>query len=175
MGSPEMVSIIAKKIAIKRQYMALCEEYGVALDDEDIQEIKDLADQDGEIHKVDFILHIKNSHLLKHFEEVDHLSSIHWKKKADLAFRIFDLDNNGYVSKKEFKWMTSNNIIDHKKVDLLFERMDLDGDGQLDYSEFTSLIFRQKDRKMADAATLHKRKLSKPRIKQHKKSSKSKG
>lgn len=57
--------------------------------------------------------------------------------------------------------------------------MDLDGDGQLDYSEFTSLIFRQKDRKMADAATLHKRKLSKPRIKQatakHKKASKSKG
>ena len=87
---------------------------------------------------MDFILHIKNSHLLKHFEEVDPLSSIHWKKKADLAFRqhllkilnykfpiffhrIFDLDNNGYVSKKEFKWMTNNKIIDHKKVDLLFE------------------------------------------------------
>lgn len=123
-----MVSIIAKKIAIKRQYngtnlnalctiylmtrlfaalcavfdqaditrdgtisiaeyMALCEEYGVALDDEDIQEIKDLADQDGEIHKVDFILHIKNSRLLKHFETVDPYSRIHWKKKADLAFR----------------------------------------------------------------------------------------
>ena len=52
------------------EYMALCEEYGVALDDEDIQEIKDLADQDGEIHKVNFILHIKNSRLLKHFETV---------------------------------------------------------------------------------------------------------
>lgn len=69
------------------EYMALCEEYGVALDDEDIQEIKDLADQDGEIHKVDFILHIKNSRLLKHFETVDPYSRIHWKKKADLAFR----------------------------------------------------------------------------------------
>ena len=69
------------------EYMALCEEYGVALDDEDIQEIKDLADQDGEIHKVNFILHIKNSRLLKHFETVDPYSRIHWKKKADLAFR----------------------------------------------------------------------------------------
>ena len=108
------------------------------MDDDDIQEIKDLADQDGEIHKVDFILHIKNSRLLKHFETVDPYSRIHWKKKADLAFRhnktnfsykiiaiilrrIFDLDNNGYVSKKEFKWMTSNKKIDHKKVDALFE------------------------------------------------------
>ena len=35
--------------------------------------------------------------------------------------RIFDLDNNGYVSKKEFKWMTSNKKIDNKKVDALFE------------------------------------------------------
>merc|ERR1712176_342590 len=171
MGSPEMVSIIAKKIAIKRQYMALCEEYGVALDDEDIQEIKDLADQDGEIHKVDFILHIKNSRLLKHFETVDPYSRIHWKKKADLAFRIFDLDNNGYVSKKEFKWMTSNKKIDHKKVDALFERMDLDGDGKLDYDEFTTLIFNQKDRKLADASLVQKRKFSKPKIKATKKKS----
>merc|ERR1712032_1514683 len=174
MGSPEMVSIIAKKIAIKRQYnalcavfdqaditrdgtisiaeyMALCEEYGVALDDNDIQEIKDLADHDGEIHKVDFILHIKNSRLLKHFETVDPYSRIHWKKKV--------------------KWMTSNKKIDHKKVDALFERMDLDGDGKLDYDEFTTLIFNQKDRKLADASLVQKRKFSKPKIKATKKKS----
>ena len=70
------------------EYMALCEEYGVGLDEEDVREVRDLADKDGEIHKVDFILHIKNSHLLKHFEQVDPLSRIHWKKKADLAFRL---------------------------------------------------------------------------------------
>ena len=123
-----MVSIIAKKIAIKRQYngwdqkfdimnyfisvalcevfdraditrdgtisiaeyMALCEEYGVLLDDGDIEAIGDIADNNGEIHRMDFILHIKNSRLLKHFESVDPLSRIHWKKKADLAFRYRD-------------------------------------------------------------------------------------
>ena len=53
-----------------------------------VRDVRDLADKDGEIHKVDFILHIKNSHLLKHFEQVDPLSRIHWKKKADLAFRL---------------------------------------------------------------------------------------
>ena len=35
--------------------------------------------------------------------------------------RIFDLNNNGYVSKREFKWMTTNSKIDNEKVDLLFE------------------------------------------------------
>ena len=69
------------------EYMALCEEYGVLLDDGDIEAIGDIADNNGEIHRMDFILHIKNSRLLKHFESVDPLSRIHWKKKADLAFR----------------------------------------------------------------------------------------
>ena len=70
------------------EYMALCEEYGVLLDEGDIGEISKIADNDGEIHRMDFILHIKNSRLLKHFETVDPLSRIHWKKKADLAFRF---------------------------------------------------------------------------------------
>ena len=63
-----------------------------------------------------------------------------------------------------------------KLIFCLMQRMDLDGDGQLDYREFTSLIFRQKDRKMADADMIQKRKLSKPRIKptKMKKNSKSK-
>ena len=93
-----MVSIIAKKIAIKRQYngwdrkfdingyfisvalcevfdraditrdgtisiaeyMALCEEYGVILDEGDVKAINDIADDNGEIHRMDFILHIKS-------------------------------------------------------------------------------------------------------------------
>ena len=92
------------------------------------------------------------------------------------------------MSKKEFKWMTSNKKIDHKKVDALFEvwisyvqlifnhvffaqRMDLDGDGKLDYDEFTTLIFNQKDRKLADASLVQKRKFSKPKIKATKKKS----
>lgn len=50
--------------------------------------------------------------------------------------------------------------------------MDLDGDGKLDYQEFTSLIFKQKDRKMANASI--KKKYSKPKMKavMHRKESK---
>ena len=34
------------------EYMALCEEYGVLLDDDDVKEIHDLADSDGEVGKL---------------------------------------------------------------------------------------------------------------------------
>ena len=40
--------------------------------------------------------------------------------------------------------------------------MDLNGDGKLDYEEFTSLIFKQKERKMANSTI--KRKYSKPKM-----------
>ena len=76
--------------------------------------------------------------MLKDFEVADPNSEYHWKKKADLAFRfeivkyfeltlrnlyprIFDVNSNGFVSKKEFKWMTTNERIRHTKVDILFE------------------------------------------------------
>ena len=50
--------------------------------------------------------------------------------------------------------------------------MDLNGDGKLDYDEFTSLIYKQKERKMANETI--KRKYSKPKIKasMHRKESK---
>ena len=35
--------------------------------------------------------------------------------------RIFDKDGDGYVSKKEFKWMTANKRISQRKVDIMFE------------------------------------------------------
>ena len=52
-----------------------------------------------QVHKNDFILHIKNSRMLKDFEVADPASEFHWKKKADLAFR----------SEIDFSPETSNN------------------------------------------------------------------
>ena len=85
------------------EYMALCDEYGVRLTDDDVEDVRNIADADGEVgvyknnikfsqssiqvHRNDFILHIKNSRLLKQFEVADPASEFHWKKKADLAFR----------------------------------------------------------------------------------------
>lgn len=115
--------------------------------DNDIRAIQEIADEAGEVHKADFILHIKQYNLLKEFQIADPESEFHWKRKADLAFRIFDTDGDGYVSKKEFKWMTANKRISQRKVDIMFERCDLNKDGRLDYSEFKMLIYRNRERK----------------------------
>ena len=40
-----------------------------------------------QIHKNDFVMHLKQSSMLREFEVANEDSEIHWKKKADLAFR----------------------------------------------------------------------------------------
>lgn len=155
------------------EYVTLCQEYGIELTDDDLQTVEGLADADGEVHKADFILHIKQSNMLKDFEIADPESDFHWKRKADLAFSIFDADADGFVSKKEFKWMTANKRVSQRKVDIMFQRCDLDGDGFLNYSEFTALMYRQKERKENRAAkeqqNKERRKESKPKKKQKRK------
>ena len=85
------------------EYQAMCDEYGVKLQPEDRVAIKAIADEDGEvntcetvcdihlscpqIHKNDFVMHLKQSSMLREFEVANEDSEIHWKKKADLAFR----------------------------------------------------------------------------------------
>ena len=49
-----------------------------------------------------------------------------WSHCFDL-FRIFDKDGDGFVSKKEFKWMTANKRISQRKVDIMFEVRSLVG------------------------------------------------
>ena len=40
-----------------------------------------------QVHKSDFIIHLKQSNMIHAFESADPESDFHWKKKADLAFR----------------------------------------------------------------------------------------
>eukprot|EP00090_Calanus_glacialis_P042725 TRINITY_DN75741_c0_g1_i1.p1 TRINITY_DN75741_c0_g1~~TRINITY_DN75741_c0_g1_i1.p1 ORF type:complete len:200 (-),score=57.09 TRINITY_DN75741_c0_g1_i1:71-670(-) len=134
------------KISIK-EYVDMCETYGVELRDEDIREVLEIADEHGEVRKNDFILHIKNANLSKHFECADPESELHWNNLAVTAFKLFDKNYDGYIDKKEFRWMTSSERFSKKTIDIVFERCDLDGDGKLDYQEFKAMILRSKHRK----------------------------
>lgn len=60
------------------------------------------------------------------------------------AFKYFDLDNSGYVSKKEFIFAI-NKIgitgVTEKNLSELFHIYDTDQSGEIDYKEFVSIIF----------------------------------
>ena len=35
--------------------------------------------------------------------------------------RLFDVNYDGFIDKKEFRWMTTNDVISWKTIDLVFE------------------------------------------------------
>ena len=117
-----------------------------------------------------------------------------------MFFRLFDKNFDGYIDKKEFKWMTTSDIISNKTINIVFDvnklisiidllinllyfisylkRCDADGDGKLDYQEFKAMIFRLKARK-EEAAQLEEDRLRKlgrkKQIKKDPKKTKGKG
>ena len=44
-----------------------------------------------------------------------------WNNIATTAFRIFDMNGDGFVDKKEFKRMTNSKRVNKRVIDLVFE------------------------------------------------------
>ena len=85
------------------EYIAMCEEYGVALTEEHINTVKAIANENGEVYcfivkkypttnnlqvrKNDFIYHIKASNMFSLFESIDPDSHSRWQTLAVTAFK----------------------------------------------------------------------------------------
>ena len=56
------------------------------------------------------------------------------------AFRLFDADNNGYISIDEFKYMLKmvDSPLSDKDVKEIFDTFDVSKDGKIDYKEFVA-------------------------------------
>merc|ERR1711953_138731 len=81
------------------------------------------------------------------FESIEPDSHSRWQTLAVTAFKLFDKNYDGYIDKREFKWMTTSDKISNRTIDIVFSRCDTDGDGKLDYQEFKTMIFRSRARK----------------------------
>lgn len=67
-----------------------------------------------------------------------------WGKKQDLqeAFRVFDVDGNGYISVDELKQVMAKlgEELSQEVLEAMIHEADVDQDGQVNYEEFVRIL-----------------------------------
>lgn len=63
-------------------------------------------------------------------------------ERVQEAFRVFDLDGNGFIDKHELKHVMKRlgETLNDNDLDAMFNEADINGDGQIDFGEFRTLI-----------------------------------
>jgi Ca2+-binding EF-hand superfamily protein len=64
------------------------------------------------------------------------------EEELQLAFKVFDKNNDGFISHSELKQMMHNlgeNLTDDQIAEMIREA-DIDGDGQINYNEFLKMM-----------------------------------
>ena len=58
------------------------------------------------------------------------------------AFRVFDKDGNGFISKAELSYVMTNlgERLTVQEIDERIREADIDGDGQVNYEEFVKMM-----------------------------------
>ena len=59
-------------------------------------------------------------------------------KQAELAFKLYDKDKDGYITKGEMEKLSKN--LTKEQIEKVFARFDADGDGRLSYAEFRKMM-----------------------------------
>ena len=61
------------------------------------------------------------------------------------AFRKFDRDGNGKISKHELKYVMKMKVVElnDQEIQALIQEADIDGDGYIDYQEFARIMMEQ--------------------------------
>ena len=62
-------------------------------------------------------------------------------RKAEMAFRKFDKDGNGFIKKSEFSKICKK--LNRQQVNAVFRKFDKDDDGLLSFEEFQSMFNRE--------------------------------
>ena len=63
-------------------------------------------------------------------------------EKNELAFRLIDSDDDGYIDKSEFAKVSKN--LSKEQIDKVWAKMDKDGDGRISISEFYDMMDKKK-------------------------------
>ena len=61
-------------------------------------------------------------------------------KQTELAFKLYDKDKDGYITKTEMEKLSKN--LTKEQIEKVFARFDADGDGRLSYAEFRKMMMK---------------------------------
>ncbi|XP_078447776.1 calcium-dependent protein kinase 2-like [Wolffia australiana] len=104
---------------------------GSRLSEPEVKQLMDAADVDGSgaIDYIEFITATMHRHRL---EKEEHLYT---------AFRYFDKDNSGYITKDELKHaMEEHGMGDVNSIREIISEVDADNDGRINYEEFCAMM-----------------------------------
>ena len=65
-------------------------------------------------------------------------------EKNELAFRLIDTDDDGYIDRDEFEKVSKN--LSKEQIDKVWSKLDKDGDGRISISEFYDMMESKKKR-----------------------------
>ncbi|XP_040579932.1 uncharacterized protein [Lepeophtheirus salmonis] len=138
------------------EILSIYSEHGIEnVSRDDIQRLVDEADKDGtgELSEKEFINSSKASSGVMEAQEGKspnedenqntsqqnaHHHHHRQGKKAELAFRLFDKDKDGFITKNEMEKLSKS--LTKEQINKVFARFDKDGDGRLSYAEFRKMM-----------------------------------
>lgn len=130
------------------EYVQIFAEHGIQLSPEEVEKVSNVANDDGEVTKDEFLNYAKHSDFFKSQMDKNASDSMAAKQeavaKAERAFKLFDKDNDGYITKEEFAKISKK--LSKDQVEAVFNKFDKDGDGVLSFEEFRSML-QNKDKK----------------------------
>lgn len=125
-----------------REYVKIFSEHGIAVAEDEVRKVSELANENGEVTKDDFLHYAKTSDFFRQQMDKTDEDSVMAKKeaiaKAERAFNIFDKDNDGYITKDEFAKMSKK--LNKDQIEAVFSKFDKDGDGVLSFEEFKKML-----------------------------------
>lgn len=125
-----------------QEYVNIFSEHGITVGQEEVEKISQLASDANEVTKDEFIEYAKRSDFFKSQLDKTDGDSVAAKReavaKAERAFKLFDKDNDGYITKEEFQKISKK--LSRDQIEAVFTKFDKDGDGVLSFEEFRRML-----------------------------------
>lgn len=114
--------------------------HGVDVTREEVQKIVDAADKDGTglLTEKEFVYSQAVGDAMEDVNNEATKPKPDTSRQAEIAFRLYDKDKDGYITKNEMEKLSKN--LSKEQIDKVFARFDADGDGKLSYAEFRKMM-----------------------------------